>query len=245
MYMMTLIQMMRFMQPAVQPEHLHVCVLLLLLQGSLRGALNQQRLIDPSSPYRLPAIHLVLALAHDVACAMLHLHTEQIVHADLKASNVLLTKANTFAPFTVASGDTSSDGDHAQPGSCAALLATAQAVAGGRLVAKVADFGLSLALDPGSTHISHMHAGTLTHMSPEVSNKHLRAWTCFSPPLVMPQQWFACRAVHAFRTGLGQLLTGMQQLSLLSVWVWQFKSFLRTYSCVLAVAAACASKQGV
>lgn len=148
-----------------------MCVLLLLLQGSLRAALNQQRLIDPSSPYRLPAVHLVLALAHDVACAMLHLHTEQIVHADLKASNVLLTKANTFAPFTVASGDTSSDGDHAQPGSCAALLATAQAVAGGRLVAKVADFGLSLALDPGSTHISHMHAGTLTHMSPEVSTQ--------------------------------------------------------------------------
>jgi serine/threonine protein kinase len=133
------------------------------MQGSLRGALNQQRLVDPSSPYRLPAVHLVLALAHDVACAMLHLHSEQIVHSDLKASNVLLTKANTFAPFTAALGDSeydASSGSTAKPGpdSCAALLATAQTLAGGRLVAKVADFGLSFALDPESTHISHMHA---------------------------------------------------------------------------------------
>lgn len=117
--------------------------------------------MDPASPYRLPAVHLVLALAHDVACAMLHLHSEQIVHSDLKASNVLLTKANTFAPFTAALGDASlgGSGDQPNPGSCAALLAAAQAAAGGRLVAKVADFGLSLALDPSSTHVSHMHAG--------------------------------------------------------------------------------------
>jgi serine/threonine protein kinase len=117
-------------------------------QGSLRSALNQQRLVDPSSQFRVPAVHLVLALAHDVACAMLHLHSEQIVHSDLKASNVLLTKANTFAPFTAAIGDGSigsggsgSAGGGLRPDSCAAMLAKAQALAGGRLVAKVADFG--------------------------------------------------------------------------------------------------------
>lgn len=82
----------------------------------------------------------MLALAHDVACAMLHLHSEQIVHSDLKASNVLLTKANTFAPFTAALGN-SSMGRRPRPDSCAAMLAKAQALAGGRLVAKVADFG--------------------------------------------------------------------------------------------------------
>jgi serine/threonine protein kinase len=37
----------------------------------------------------------VLTLAHDVACAMLHLHKERIVHGDLKASNVLLSTGNT------------------------------------------------------------------------------------------------------------------------------------------------------
>lgn len=130
----------------------------------MRSALNQQRLVDPASPYRLPAVHLVLALAHDVACAMLHLHSEQIVHSDLKASNVLLTKANTFAPFTAAlessdhEANSSNSSARSKPDSCAVLLAAAQALAGGRLVAKVADFGLSLALDPESTHISHMHA---------------------------------------------------------------------------------------
>jgi hypothetical protein len=38
-------------------------------QGSLRQALNQGRLTDPSSSNSLPALHLVLTLAHDLACA--------------------------------------------------------------------------------------------------------------------------------------------------------------------------------
>jgi hypothetical protein len=38
------------------------------------------------------------------------------------------------------------------------MLAEAQAAAGSRLVAKVADFGLSLSLNPGETHVSDMHA---------------------------------------------------------------------------------------
>lgn len=106
----------------------YVSLLLIHVQGSLRSALNQQRLVDPTSPVRLPAVHLALALAHDVACAMLHLHSEQIVHSDLKASNVLLTKGNTM--------DLSADAANLRRGSCAALLAAAQAAAGGRLVAK-------------------------------------------------------------------------------------------------------------
>jgi serine/threonine protein kinase len=142
------------------------------LQGSLRSALNQQRLVDPCAPYRLPAVHLVLALAHDAACAMLHLHSEQVVHLDLKAGNVLLTKANTLAPFTATHGDSTCSRVLQRPDSCAVLLAAAQAAAGGRLVAKVADFGLSLSLDPGSTHISHMHA-----VSEEKADAGFDAWS--------------------------------------------------------------------
>lgn len=157
----------------------------LSVQGTLRSALNQRRLVDVSTPHmanQLPAVPLVLTLAHDVACAMLHLHKERIVHGDLKASNVLLSKGNTpcghlgSVPATdgaprcqmpVSEGicellNTRENGvagsGECRPESCAALMAAAQAASGGRLVAKVADFGLSSALDPGCSHISKIHS---------------------------------------------------------------------------------------
>lgn len=160
-------------------------------QGSLRSALNQRRLVDPKSTDQLPAVHLVLSLAHDIACAMLHLHFERIVHSDLKASNVLLTKGSTgfecpatsVAAAAAANSSVSaaeairevlrgSDGTRRtgpKPSSCSALLSTAQQVAGGRLVAKIADFGLSLALDPASSHVSQIHS-----VSPQGSR--FRVW---------------------------------------------------------------------
>jgi hypothetical protein len=46
-------------------------------QGSLREGLDRGLLKAPSS---FLAPHIVLALAHDVAAAMLHLHSEGIVH---------------------------------------------------------------------------------------------------------------------------------------------------------------------
>lgn len=70
----------------------------------------------------------MLSLAHDVAAAMLHLHSEGVVHGDLKAANVLLSK----------SGD--------DRGS--AWTATI----GYRVIAKVADFGLAMPLGPNDTH---------------------------------------------------------------------------------------------
>jgi serine/threonine protein kinase len=63
-------------------------LLLLLLQGSLRTALDHKLLIDRTTG--LPALECVLFLAHDVACAMIHLHSEHLLHGDLKASNVSL-----------------------------------------------------------------------------------------------------------------------------------------------------------
>ncbi|GIL86268.1 hypothetical protein Vretimale_13734 [Volvox reticuliferus] len=72
----------------------------------------------------------------DVARAMLHMHSENIVHGDLKARNILLK--------------TGGVGD------------------GRSYVAKVADFGLSLRIDPHETHVSNVYQGTITHMAPEV-----------------------------------------------------------------------------
>jgi serine/threonine protein kinase len=66
----------------------------------------------------------VLTTAIDVARAMLHLHSEHILHSDLKARNILLK---------------SSGADRRG------------------FVAKVADFGLSLRMDPNETHVSDMY----------------------------------------------------------------------------------------
>eukprot|EP00775_Hariotina_reticulata_P001812 gene1812-2145_t len=38
----------------------------------------------------------------------------------------------------------------------------------GWVVAKVSDFGLSLCINPDETHVSSVHAGTITHMAPEL-----------------------------------------------------------------------------
>eukprot|EP00775_Hariotina_reticulata_P008079 gene8079-8273_t len=110
-------------------------------QGTLRDALDSRRLSN-STCFLQPA--LVLSLAHDVAAAMLHLHSEGIVHGDLKAGNVMLTKGGQ------------------DPGRVWA------ATVGYKVTAKVADFGLALPLDPQDTHATMAARGTPTHMSPEL-----------------------------------------------------------------------------
>jgi hypothetical protein len=91
---------------------------------------------------------------------MLHLHSEHLIHADLKASNVLLTRGTAPIVTAASSAGANSAADLMSPGgltaqqqqqlqqqeleeyvggdmSCAALLAAAQSKAGGRLIAKV------------------------------------------------------------------------------------------------------------
>jgi serine/threonine protein kinase len=100
-------------------------------QGSLRDALDCGLLAKPGS-FLAPSA--VLALAHDVAAAMLHLHSEGIVHGDLKAGNVMLTS--------------SSVGSLGSPPSISMWASSGQRP----LTAKVADFGLALPLGPADTH---------------------------------------------------------------------------------------------
>jgi serine/threonine protein kinase len=104
------------------------------LQGSLREALDCGLLAKPGG-FLPPSA--VLALAHDVSAAMLHLHSEGIVHGDLKAGNVMLTSSG--------AGGCSSGG-----------LSNPRVWAGAPgdrpLTAKVADFGLAFPLPPTDTH---------------------------------------------------------------------------------------------
>ncbi|KAI8470186.1 MAG: hypothetical protein J3K34DRAFT_521543 [Monoraphidium minutum] len=115
-------------------------------EGSLRDALDCGLLFTPGSFLPPPS---VLALAHDVASAMLHLHSEGIVHGDLKAHNVLLT-GSTDPTAGMTNGR---------------IWATN---GGRRLTAKVGDFGMALPLQPTDTHASLVARGTPSHMSPEL-----------------------------------------------------------------------------
>ncbi|KAI8469179.1 MAG: kinase-like domain-containing protein [Monoraphidium minutum] len=73
-----------------------------------------------------------------------------MLHGDLKASNVLLARCS---------------------GAAAAVPASAAgdvALMPHRFTAKVSDFGLALHMGPDATHVSSTHAGTVTHMAPEL-----------------------------------------------------------------------------
>ncbi|KAI8467752.1 MAG: kinase-like domain-containing protein [Monoraphidium minutum] len=114
-------------------------------QGTLRRALDGGRLRDITTG--LTSLPLALQMARDVAAAMEYLHEESILHGDLKASNVLLKS---------------------QSGAGAGPHVSMTDFDPGCLIAKVSDFGLSRSIDASATHVSSIHAGTLTHMSPEL-----------------------------------------------------------------------------
>jgi serine/threonine protein kinase len=83
---------------------------------------------------------------------MIHLHSEHLLHGDLKASNVLLKRT---APRLPVAPEAAGAASRSQTGQLAGL--------GLGLMAKVADFGLSLTLGPAETHVSQMHMVRLLH----------------------------------------------------------------------------------
>ncbi|KXZ50239.1 hypothetical protein GPECTOR_17g877 [Gonium pectorale] len=142
-----------------------------------------------------PAIRygLMLAVAADVACGLVHLHSHGVVHGDVKASNVLLKQIVVSDPWEAAGRAVDSGAVGAGPASgsplpsgCAGgmpepaathapVLSSDSAVERGGprlgLCAKVSDFGLSTMLSAANTdsHISATTAaGSLSHMSPEL-----------------------------------------------------------------------------
>nr|ADI46886.1 PKY1f [Volvox carteri f. nagariensis] len=110
--------------------------------GTLKDALSRRKhglATWGGSPPSLESLPLLYRVALDIANGMKHLAALRIVHADLKAENVLLQKV-----------DVSSDRPH---GFCA----------------KVADFGLAMVLTPGEDQVRQGIHGTVSHMPPESS----------------------------------------------------------------------------
>ncbi|GLC41007.1 hypothetical protein PLESTB_000952900 [Pleodorina starrii] len=109
--------------------------------GTLKDALGKRKhglaaWVGPSSPSP-ESLTLLYRVALDIANGMKYLAALRIIHADLKAENVLLQKV-----------DVSSDRPHG-------------------FTAKVADFGLAMVLAPGEDEMRQGIHGTVSHMPPE------------------------------------------------------------------------------
>jgi serine/threonine protein kinase len=118
-------------------------------------------------------LFMVLPVALDVAKAMLHLHREGLLHADLKASNVLLDKGPAFDMHEPSSSSSST-----------LPQAQQQPRLGSRLIGKISDFGLSLMLDVDETHVSHMHGVSDVKQEGRVlvgNMDEVTAHECFGP----------------------------------------------------------------
>ncbi|GLC38700.1 hypothetical protein PLESTB_000591900 [Pleodorina starrii] len=130
---------------------------------------------------------LALHLALDVARGMQHIHSCRIVHGDLKPENILLTWQSAAAE------QLSADRPIPQQQQCD--------LRGLNLYAKVADFGLSIAMPEDATHASNLFRGTPMYLAPEVANEGQLSFSAdvWSFGLLLIELYFGCsmHSVHA------------------------------------------------
>ncbi|MEW5313558.1 MAG: hypothetical protein WDW38_005116 [Sanguina aurantia] len=152
--------------------------------AGMKGSIVIPKLGATSTAAKMPWLDYgsVLLTALDIARAMAHLHAEGILHGDLKASNVLLK-----------SGGSSEEDSRG-------------------FTAKVADFGLSMRMDPHKTHMSNVFHGTLTHLPPEVlvDGKVSRASDVYAFGIVL---WELLTCQRAFQ-GIPRALLGHEIIRL-------------------------------
>lgn len=134
--------------------------------GTLQDAVDQGRFLDQRSVVTgRPVRAAVLATALEIASALQHLHKRGVVHADLTATNVLLTSHGTEADR-----------------------------AGRGFVAKVADFGMSHHLGVLDLLRVNSY-GAVTHIAPEVIAARMlsRASDMYALGVLMWQMWTSSR----------------------------------------------------
>ncbi|KXZ56488.1 hypothetical protein GPECTOR_1g437 [Gonium pectorale] len=135
--------------------------------GSLKEALESRGVLGGGVLAGGVSAAVALRLAFDVAAGLRHVHATGIVHGDVSAGNVLLAR-RTVADDDAGSNAPVEDGPtDAREADWHFRLATAGPPPL-RVVAKVADFGLSVRLPGSATHASGNVQGTPVYTAPEV-----------------------------------------------------------------------------
>ena len=95
----------------------------------------------------------------DIAGGIAYLHEQNVLHNDIKPSNILLTRP-------CPSGAAAAGGAPGDPS--LSDISDAECELERQLVCKISDLGLSRIMSPDETHCETKNTGTVTHMAPEV-----------------------------------------------------------------------------
>jgi serine/threonine protein kinase len=142
-------------------------------RGSLYTALHGGRLPGQSGRRTPPDVILCLQIALDVACGMHHIHSMNVSDeaapiALLPCVGVGLSCSSEWCVCVCVCVCVFVQICHGDLKAQNVLLTSQERETGTNILAKVADFGLSVLMGTEQTHVSGVTHGTATHLAPEV-----------------------------------------------------------------------------